>query len=159
MDTQHVETLIVGAGQCGLATGYQLQRRGREFLVVDGNERVGDNWRQQWDSLRLFSSAKYDSLPGMRFPAPPHTFPGKDQVADFLEAYARDFRIPVRLRTRVLSVEPRTGGYEARLTDGSRITCDNVVVATGSFGRKPYVPDLATDLDPGIVHAWCDPAA
>ena len=152
MNTQHIETLIVGAGQCGLATGYQLQRRGREFLIVDGNERIGDNWRQQWDSLRLFSSAKYDALPGMRFPAPAHTFPTKDQVADFLEAYAVEFQLPVRLQTRVRTLDARpNGGYAVAFADGTRLTCDNVVIATGSFGRKPYVPEFAKDLDPGIV--------
>src|SRR5687768_1796054 len=110
MATNHIETLIIGAGQCGLATGYQLQRLGREFLIIDANDRIGDNWRQQWDTLKLYSSAKYDGLPGLAFPAPAHSFPGKDQVGDYLETYAREFTLPVRLRTRVLSLDPGDDG-------------------------------------------------
>ncbi|HKE70812.1 MAG TPA: NAD(P)-binding protein, partial [Nocardioidaceae bacterium] len=75
MTTQHIETLIIGAGQAGLSTGYHLQRRRRSFLIVDGNERIGDNWRQQWDTLRLYTPAKYDGLPGLRFPADRWHFP------------------------------------------------------------------------------------
>jgi putative flavoprotein involved in K+ transport len=150
MDTQHIETLIVGAGQAGLTTGYQLQRRGRPFLIVDANERVGDNWRRQWDTLRLYTPAKYDGLPGMTFPADPWHYPGKDEVGDFLERYALTFDLPVRMSTRVRRLaRDGAGGFRVELDDGT-ITCDNVVVATGSFGRTPYVPDLAADLDASI---------
>ena len=86
MTTQHVDTLIIGAGQAGLSTGYFLAQRGISFLIVDGADRVGDNWRQQWDTLRLYTPAKYDGLPGMPFPAgDPWHFPGKDEVGDYLE--------------------------------------------------------------------------
>ena len=150
MDTQHIETLIIGAGQAGLTTGYQLQRRGRPFLIVDANDRVGDNWRQQWDTLRLYTPAKYDGLPGLPFPANPWHYPDKDEVAVFLERYALTFDLPVRMSTRVRRLtRDGAGGFRADLDDGA-ITCDNVVVATGSFGRTPYVPDLAVDLDPQI---------
>ena len=87
MKPQHIETLIIGAGQAGLVTGYQLKRRGRPFLIVDGNQRVGDNWRRHWDSLRLYTPAKYDGLPGLPFPAARWHFPGKDEVGDYLEEY------------------------------------------------------------------------
>src|SRR5689334_15743781 len=80
MTQQRIETLIVGAGQAGLATGYHLNRKGREFLVVDGNDRVGDDWRRHYDSLRLYTPAQYCSLPGMAFPAEKHSFPSKDEV-------------------------------------------------------------------------------
>jgi putative flavoprotein involved in K+ transport len=86
MSTQHIETVIVGGGQAGLSTAYHLTRRGRECLVLDRNARVGDNWRQQWDTLRLYTPAKYDGLPGFPFPADPWEFPQKDQVADYLKA-------------------------------------------------------------------------
>lgn len=151
MTTQHIETLIIGAGQAGLATGYHLQRRDRPFLVVDGAERVGDNWRHQWDTLRLYSPAKYDGLPGMPFPADdPWHFPGKDEVAAYLEAYALHLDLPVRMSTRVdrLTAGP-DGGFVAHV-GADTITCDNVVVATGTFGRTPSVPMFAADLDPGI---------
>ena len=147
---QHIETLIIGAGQAGLATGYHLRREGRPFLVVDAHDRVGDNWRHQWDTLRLYTPARYDGLPGMSFPAPPWSYPAKDEVADFLESYAVHFDLPVRTGTRVLRLAAQGDGFVATLDDGV-ITCDNVVVATGSFGRTPYVPDVAAELDPRIT--------
>jgi putative flavoprotein involved in K+ transport len=150
MKAQHIETLIVGAGQAGLSTGYQLKRRGRPFLIVDGNQRIGDNWRRQWDTLRLYTPAKYDGLPGLPFPAARWHFPGKDEVGDYLERYALHFDLPVRTNTRVEQLEARVdGGYVASIA-GEPISCDNVVVATGSFGRTPNVPEFAGGLDPAI---------
>jgi putative flavoprotein involved in K+ transport len=151
MSGQHIETLIIGAGQAGLSTGYHLQRRSRPFLIVDANEQIGDNWRQQWDSLRLYTPAKYDGLPGLLFPSDRWHFPQKDEVADFLESYSMHWDLPVRMSTRVDRLEPgEDGGYVATIGDAT-ISCDNVVVATGSFGRTPYVPDFAGDLDPSIM--------
>ncbi|CRK60997.1 monooxygenase, putative [Alloactinosynnema sp. L-07] len=149
MTTQHVETLIIGAGQAGLSTGYHLRKLGRDFLVVDGNDRLGDNWRRQWDTLRLYTPAKYDGLPGMPFPKAPWTFPGKDEVADYLESYALRWDLPVRMSTRVEALRATETGYEAAL-GADTITCDNVVVATGTFGRTPDIPEFADRLDPGI---------
>ena len=147
---QHIETLIIGAGQAGLSTGYHLQRLGRPFLIVDGNERIGDNWREQWDTLKLYSPAKYDGLPGMAFPAPKWSFPGKEQVADYLESYALAADLPVRMSTRVQRLVPRPGGGFTAYLGEDTITCDNVVVATGTFGRTPNVPAFAGLLDPSI---------
>ena len=149
MTTQHIETLIIGAGQAGLATGYHLARRGREHLIVDGNNRIGDNWRCHYDSLKLYSPARFDGLPGMDFPGDPWHFPGKDEVADFLERYAVEMELPVRLQTRVDRVVPHDGGFTARL-GSNRVECDNLVVATGTFGRAPRVPDVADSLSPVI---------
>jgi putative flavoprotein involved in K+ transport len=150
MTTQHIETLIIGAGQAGLSTGYHLQRRGRPFLIVDGADRIGDNWRHQWDTLRLYSPAKYDGLPGLPFPADdPWHFPGKDEVAAYLESYALHFDLPVRMSTRIDRLEAGPEGYVARV-GADTITCDNVVIATGTFGRTPFVPAFAKDLDPAI---------
>ena len=86
------ETVIVGGGQAGLATGYHLARQGRSFVILDANERIGDPWRQRWDSLKLYSPAKYDGLPGMRFPAPRASFPTAHEMGDYLEAYASPLR-------------------------------------------------------------------
>ena len=111
MTTQHIDTLIIGAGQAGLATGYFLAQRGLEFLIVDGADRIGDNWREQWDTLRLYTPAKYDGLPGLPFPADdPWHFPGKDEVGDYLEAYALHWDLPVRMSTRVETLVPAPGG-------------------------------------------------
>lgn len=152
MNSQHVETLIIGAGQAGLTTGYHLMRRGRSFLIVEGNQRIGDNWRQQWDTLRLYTPAKYDGLPGLPFPAARWHFPGKEEVGDYLERYALNFDLPVRTNTRVERLEAQPdGGYLAFLGE-EVVSCDNVVVATGSFGRTPNVPEFATQLSPAILH-------
>jgi putative flavoprotein involved in K+ transport len=150
MATQHIDTLIIGAGQAGLATGYHLKQFGREILILDGHERVGDNWRCHWDSLRLFTPAKYDGLPGMKFPRDPWSFPGKDDVADYLEAYALEMDLPVRLQTRVDRLEARPGGGFTAHLGAEAIMSDNVVVATGTRGRTPHVPELAGGLAPSI---------
>lgn len=150
MTIQHTETLIVGAGQAGLATGYHLAQLGREFLIVDGNHRIGDNWRCHYDSLKLYSPAKFDGLPGKDFPGDPWHFPGKDEVADFLEQYAVEMDLPVRTQTRVDRLVPRDGGGFTAHLGSERVECDNVVVATGTFGRTPRVPDVATSIDPRI---------
>jgi putative flavoprotein involved in K+ transport len=149
MDTD-IDTVIIGAGQAGLSTGYHLQRRGIPFVVLDAASRVGDNWRRQWDSLRLYSPAHVDGLPGLPFPAPRWTFPGKDAVGDYLETYARTFDLPVRLETRVQALDPDDDGYVVT-TDRGRFSCRNVVVATGTFGRTANVPAVAEDLDPRIL--------
>ena len=140
---QDVETVIIGAGQAGLATAQRLRKRGRDCVVLDHNQRIGDDWRQQWDSLRLYSPARFDGLPGLRFPADPWSFPTKDDVAAYLEAYAGRWDLPVRLGVRVERPhpEPRADGFVVT-TDAGPIHCDNVVVATGTFGRTPVDPRL-----------------
>ncbi len=150
MTTTHIETVIVGGGQAGLSTGYHLQRRGRPFVILEANARVGDRWRRHWDTLRLYSPARYDGLPGMPFPADAWSFPQKDEVASFLEKYALTFDLPVRTSTPVKSLDRLPDGrFRVELDEGS-LTCDNVVVATGTFGQSPSIPDLAADLDPSI---------
>lgn len=148
--TEHVETLIVGGGQAGLSTGYHLSQQGREFLILDAYPRVGDNWRCHWDSLRLYSPAGLDGLPGMEFPGPRHSFPTKDDVADYLQAYAAEFELPVRSGTRVQRLSHDGRRYVAECGD-SRIEADNVAVATGTYGRAPKIPGFAGDLDPAIL--------
>ena len=149
MTTEHIETAIIGSGQAGLATAYHLQRLGRPCLILDANPHVGDNWRTQWDSLRLYTPAGYDGLPGLPFPGPRWSYPTKDQVAAYLTAYARRFALPVRTLSRVERLEAADGKYVLRLGN-DRIVADNVVVATGTFGRTPSLPDFALDLDPSI---------
>jgi putative flavoprotein involved in K+ transport len=149
MTTENIETVIIGAGQAGLTTGYHLRKRGRPFVILDGNARIGDNWRAQWDTLRLYTPTKYDGLPGMPFPGERWSYPGKDEVADYLASYAERFRLPVRTGTRVEKLEANDGRYVVTTGSGT-IHADNVVVATGTFGRTPYLPDFAVDLDPAI---------
>jgi putative flavoprotein involved in K+ transport len=149
MTIEHIETAIIGAGQAGLATAYHLHRRGRSCLILDGNEHIGDNWRAHWDSLRLYTPAFANGLPGLAFPGPRWSFPTKDQVADYLAAYAERFSLPVRTLARVDRLQAIDGKYVLRLGADS-IIADNVVVATGTFGRTPSIPDFALDLDPSI---------
>jgi putative flavoprotein involved in K+ transport len=147
--TERIETVVVGAGQAGLAVGYHLAKRGRPFVIVDELERVGDNWRRHYDSLRLYNPARLCALPGMRFPKPGWRFVGKDEFADYLERYAARFELPVRSGTRVERVSRNGRGYLVDCGD-ARLEAGNVVVATGTFGR-PFTPAFAADLDPEIV--------
>jgi putative flavoprotein involved in K+ transport len=147
--TERFETVIIGGSQSGLSAGYHLQRRGREFVILDANEHVGDAWRRRWDSLRLFTPARYNGLDGLRFPAKGWSFPTKDEMADYLEGYADHFELPVRLRVAVDAVR-RDGDRYVVSAGTRRFEADNVVVATGA-NQIPKVPGFAGALDPGIV--------
>ena len=95
--TPVLDVLVIGGGQAGLAMGYHLAQRGLAFQIVDAGAEIGQTWRSRWDSLRLFTSGRYDNLPGLPFPAAPDAYPGKDDVADYLQAYAAKFQLPIRL--------------------------------------------------------------
>lgn len=142
-------TIVIGAGQAGLSVGYHLAKRGLSFVILDAGHRVGDPWRHRWDSLRLFSPAAYNGLDGMRFPAHPHYFPTKDEMANYLEDYAKKFNLPVRLGMRVDRLARQNGRFI--VTAGNhRFEADNVVVAMASY-QRPKVPLFAGELDPEIV--------
>jgi putative flavoprotein involved in K+ transport len=145
----HVQTVIIGAGQAGLSVGYHLSRQRRPFVILDAGARVGDAWRTRWDSLRLFTPARFDGLDGLPFPGPPDHFPTKDEMADYLEAYATRFDLPVHTGTRVDALT-RTGQTFTITAGQRRYTSDNVVVAMSDY-QRPWVPDFAAALDPGIV--------
>ncbi len=147
--TEHVQTIVVGGGQAGLAVGYHLAQRGLPFVILDASQRIGDSWRKRWDSLRLFTPAQYDSLPGMPFPAPPFTFPTKDQMADYLEAYAARFRLPVRNGVQVERLAREGGRYQVATSAGD-LTAEHVVVAMSDYQRGRS-PAFAAELDPAIV--------
>ena len=153
--------MVIGAGQAGLSAGYHLAKRGLPFVILDADARIGDHWRDRWDSLRLYSPARYDSLPGMRFPAPSSHWPTGREMGDYLEAYARRFELPVRSGTRVERVEPSTAASSCRRADGRRLAARQVIVATGPF-RQPHVPEFAAELDPSIrqlhSHEYRNPA-
>jgi putative flavoprotein involved in K+ transport len=144
-----IDTLIIGAGQAGLSAGYHLQRRGLPFLILDADVRIGDHWRQRWDSLRLYSPGRSDGLPGMPFPAAAYHYPTGREMGDYLAAYAERFQMPVRSGVRVERLDPTDDGFLARISDGRRIAARQVIVATGAF-QRPAVPPLAKDLDPAI---------
>lgn len=148
-ERERVETVVVGGGQAGLAVGHELKTHRRSFVILDAHDRIGDAWRSRWDSLLLFTPARIDGLPGMRFPARGDSFVTKDQMADYLEAYAARFDLPVRTATRVEQVRREEERFV--VSTGERtFEADNVVVAMSTH-QVPWTPPFAAELDPGIV--------
>jgi putative flavoprotein involved in K+ transport len=148
-ERERVATVVIGGGQSGLAVGYHLARRDLPFVILDASERVGDAWRHRWDSLRLFTPARFNGLPGSPFPGPAHSFPTKDEVADYLDTYAARFELPVRTGVRVTRVSRKGDGFLVEAGD-ILIEADNVVVAMAT-DQVPWVPPFAAELDPSIV--------
>lgn len=144
-----METIIIGAGQAGLAASYHLSKLDIPHTVLERHPRVGDQWRKRWDTLELFTPTKYNSLPGKPFPGSKWDLPNKDAVADYMEAYAHDFDLPVECGVWVERVEHTNGRYQIQTDQGVR-TADNVIVATGAF-QKPYVPQCSQDFDDSIL--------
>jgi putative flavoprotein involved in K+ transport len=143
------DTIVIGGGQAGLSVGYHLGKLDVDFVILDENKRVGDAWRKRWDSLRLFTPAKFNGLPGMPFDAPKWSFPTKDEMADYLDAYAERFELPVRTGVRVDRVAQEDGRLIVS-TGAERLEAANVVIATGAH-RLPKRPSFASELDPLIV--------
>jgi len=148
-ETERVPVVVIGAGQAGLSVGYHLSQRGVPCVILDANARVGDTWRKRWDSLRLFTSAKFDGLDGMPFPAPPDSFPTKDEMADYLESYAKHFGLRVENGVSVDRLTRENGRYIVR-AGKRRFEAEHVVVAMATYQRGK-VPPFAKELDPGIV--------
>jgi putative flavoprotein involved in K+ transport len=147
--TKKVETIVIGGGQAGLSVGYHLAKRGESFQILDANKRVGDAWRNRWDSLRLFTPARYSALPGFPFPGRGDKFPTKDDMAEYLERYARRFNLPVRTDIRVEKLAKQREGFSVTAR-GERFEAENVVVAMGNY-QQPRAPEFARELDPAIV--------
>jgi len=160
-EVEHFDTIVIGGGQAGLAVGYYLKKQGRSFVILDANERIGGSWRTRtWTSLRLFTPARYDGLPGWPFPAPGWSYPTARETADYLEAYAARFELPVRTGMAVDRLGKDGDRYLVQC-GGRRFASDHVVVATGFYGT-PSVPEFASELDPRIVQmhssAYRDPS-
>ena len=143
------DVAVIGGGQAGLAMGYFLARQGRRFTILEASDSIGAAWRSRWDSLVLFTSRRYDSLPGLPLPGDPDGYPGRDEVIDYLESYASTFELPVQLNSAVQSVASADDGFILNL--GARtLEADQVVVATGPF-QVPNVPAFAADLASDVV--------
>jgi putative flavoprotein involved in K+ transport len=148
-DRSALDVAIVGAGQAGLAVAWHLKQRGQRFLLLDGVREVGQTWRARWDSLRLFTPAEYCALPGMPFPAPPGSYPTKDEVADYLGRYAATFGLPIMSGTRVLRVSRDGDAFRLQTSQGT-LRARQVVVATGAF-QRPQIPRIAQQFAPDVV--------
>ena len=147
--TNRIDVIVIGGGQAGLAVGYHLAHHGVSFVILEAHEHVGDSWRQRWDSLRLFTPARYDSLPGMPFPAADFSFPTKDEMAGYLESYAQKFGLPVRTGTRVTRLTRNNGRFVLTTNEGT-VEAKQVVVAMSTF-QQSRVPAFATELAPEIM--------
>ncbi len=137
---KNVDVLVIGAGQAGLAMGFYLKKTKKSFVLVDVANRIGDVWRNRYDSLVLFSPRRYSSLPGMAFPGDPEGFPTKNEFADYLETYANFFSLPIQMNTKVEKLEQLDNKYRV-VTSQGEITAKNIVIATGPF-QKPFIPQL-----------------
>ena len=152
---ERLDVAVVGAGQAGLAIGHFLARSGRRFAILEAGDSVATAWRDRWESLVLFTSRRYDALPGLTFPGDPDGYPTRDEVVAYLEDYARTFELPIRLRSRVRALSEKHGaGFVLELDGERRVEADQVVVATGPF-HAPVIPAVADGLGPDVfqVHS------
>lgn len=144
------EIVVIGAGQAGLAMGYFLQQQKEgSFVLLDAANRVGNSWRDRYDSLVLFTPKRYSSLPGLKFSGDPNSFPTKDETADYLESYANHFSLPFQLDTKIISLKRRDKHFILSTSQGTYLA-NKVVIATGPF-HKPLIPTIAKDLSPTIL--------
>ncbi|WP_409178338.1 flavin-containing monooxygenase [Brevibacillus fortis] len=139
------DVIVIGGGQAGLALGYALKCKNRRFVILEQNKRIGDSWRQRYDSLVLFTPRKHNQLPGLAFPGEPNTLPNKDEAADYLELYAKHFELPVMLGTTVMELSKVGFSFQIRTQD-SLLYAKQVVIATGAF-HTPFIPAIANSLD------------
>lgn len=143
------KVIIIGAGQAGLSAGYFLKRNNIDFLILDANDRVGDSWRNRWDSLRLFTPAKFDSLAGMPFPSDPNYFPTKDEMGDYLEHYAKHFKMPVRNNVKVNGLS-REGNNYCVFAGNQHFEAEHIVIAMSNY-QVPKIPNFSKDINPDII--------
>jgi putative flavoprotein involved in K+ transport len=148
--TSTADVLIVGAGQAGLAVAHGLRSSGLKVVLVDPHGRVGDSWRERYDSLTLFTPRSYSALPGLPFSGAPDGYPTKDEMADYLERYATLFELPVRLGLAVTDLALTNGPFVASLSSGELIEARSVVIATGGFAEQ-RLPSIAADFGPDVV--------
>ena len=154
-DAERIETVVVGGGQAGLSVGYHLARRGLSFVILDANERIGDSWRKRWDSLRLFTPARFNGLDGYALSGPAHSFSTKDEVADYLETYAARFGLPVRTGVRVRRLSRNGSSFPCRRR---RSACSRPTTSwwrweATSFLDHPRSPRVSTPTSSNCIPA------
>jgi putative flavoprotein involved in K+ transport len=146
---KYFKVIVIGAGQAGLSVGYYLKKNNIPFIILDAGERVGDSWRNRWDSLRLFTPAKFNGLAGMKFPALPNYFPTKDEMGDYLESYAKHFNLPVKNNIKVDGLSREGDKYFIAAGD-QHFEAEHVVIAMSNY-QVPKIPKFAKDLNPEII--------
>ena len=134
-----LDTLVVGAGQAGLAAGYHLKRAGLSFAILEASGAPGGSWPGYYESLTIFSPSRYSALPGMPFPGPPESYPTRNEVTAYLRRYAEAFGLPISTRERVLRAERAGAGFRVLTAGGGEYRARTLISATGSFA-KPHRP-------------------
>jgi putative flavoprotein involved in K+ transport len=154
-----IDVVVIGAGQAGLAVGHTLKHAGVDFVILDAATELGVSWTNRWDSLRLFTSARFCGLPGLPFPGDPDRYPLKDEVPEYFQAYASTFDLPVHLGHRVVSVSRSDGVFTVTMP-GTTITARQVVAAVGAF-QTPVIPEYSQRLPSTVTqlhsHAYRNP--
>ena len=136
-----VDVMVVGAGQSGLAAGRALQLAGLTFQILEAAGQVGGSWPSYYDSLTLFSPARFSALPGVPLPGRPNRYPARDEITAYLRDYAARFDLPVRTHSRVTHVAWDGHTFHHTLSSGDQLAARAVVAASGGFGR-PHIPGL-----------------
>lgn len=149
-----LDTIVIGAGQAGLAMGYFLKKSNRTFLLLDKNKRIGDSWRNRYDSLILFTPRSHSALPGLQLLGDKHGYPTKDELADYLENYSNQFDIPVKLKTSVKSLSKIDGIFHVLTENSELYKAKNIVVASGPF-QQPFYPKFSKEIPDEVfqIHA------
>ncbi len=142
------QTIVIGAGQGGLAIGYYLKNLNQHFLILDRSKDIGSTWSSRYDSLILFTPRQYSSLPGLKIAGSPQGYPTKDEIANYLITYRETFQLPVQLNTEVTRIRKENGHFIVKTKDQNYET-KNVVIATGPF-QKPRIPAFAENLSTNI---------
>ena len=124
---EKLDTIVIGGGQAGLASGYHLQKKGLQFLILDASDEAGGSWPRYYDSLKLFSPARFSSMPGMKFPGDPDGYPKRDEVIRYLQDYRAKFQLPVRTNQRVVSVERDGEGFTVRTMAGDTYRARTII--------------------------------
>lgn len=136
------DTIVIGGGQAGLASGYHLQKKGLKYLILESSNQIGGSWPRYYDSLKLFSPAGFSSMPGMKFPGEQTGYPKRDEVIRYLQEYKSRFQLQVKTNQLVESVEKNEDCFTIRTLEGDVFQSRTIINASGSF-NNPFMPKIA----------------
>ncbi len=139
-----IDTIVIGAGQAGLAAGYYLKQCKQEFLILDKGWEIGESWINRYDSLVLFTPRMYDSLPGLSLEGDQHGFPTKMEIVDYLRQYANKYNFPIKFQTEVVSIQLEENIFTIKTNQGI-YQSRNLIIATGAF-QSPRIPSFSKKL-------------